>query len=90
MQRPNGSAGEERQANAVQQAAVAPVLRMEVLFLSPRLACPTQTLCVEKVRVNLQKIAHLRYKNSKNDLLKECLKISLPSSVLQFEIKVLK
>ena len=57
--------GEEGQANAVQQAEVAPVLRMKVLFLSSQLAHLTQTLHVEKVRVNLQTVSHLGQKNSK-------------------------
>jgi hypothetical protein len=52
MPRADGPAGEEWQANAVQQAAVAPVLRMEVLFLSSQPAFLTQTLHVKKVRVN--------------------------------------
>jgi hypothetical protein len=92
MRRPDGcSAREEWQAYAVQQAPVTPVLRMKVLFLSSQLPFLTYTLHVEKVRVYLQK---------KNDVwdtkivkmiyLNECLNVSLPSSVLQLENKVLK
>jgi hypothetical protein len=69
LPRADGAAGEEPQANAVQQAAVAPVLRMEVLFLTLQLAFLTQTLHVKKVRVNLQRIAHLRHGSSKNYIL---------------------
>ena len=65
--RPDGcSAREEGQPDAVQQAAVAPVLRMKVLFLSSQIPFLIQTLHVEKVRVNLQKMSHLGHKNSKN------------------------
>ena len=56
------SAREEWQADAVQVAAVTPVLRMKVLLLFSQLALLTPTLRVEKVRVNLQKIPHLGQK----------------------------
>jgi hypothetical protein len=56
MPTPGGClAREERQADVVQETAVAPVVRMKVLFLSSHLAFLTYTLRVEKVRVNLQK-----------------------------------
>ena len=65
MPRPYGcSAREEWQADAMQQAAVAPVLT-KVQLLFSHLALLTSTLHVEKVRVNLQKISHLGCKNSK-------------------------
>lgn len=72
MPRPDGClAREERRADAVQQAAVAPVLRMKVLFLSSHPAFLTYTLHVEKVRVNLPKKKNhiLDTKIVKNNLL---------------------
>ena len=44
-------AREEWYADAVQVAAVTPVLRMKVLLLFSQLALLTPTLCVEKVRL---------------------------------------
>ena len=64
MARPDScKAREER------QAALAPVLRMKVLFLPSQLVLLTYTLHVEKVRGNLQKIYHnFDTKIVKNDL----------------------
>jgi hypothetical protein len=68
MPRPDGYlAREECQADAMQQASVAPVLRMKIQLLFSQIAFLTSALHVEKVRVNLQKkkISHLGCKNCK-------------------------